>query len=83
VVRSGPDTTRMKPGPAQPELRLGREHLVCYLGIMGPQDGVDIVLRAMDVIVHKFGRKDVSAALLGFGDCLEELRRLCTELDLD
>ncbi|WP_235498481.1 glycosyltransferase [Frankia sp. R43] len=37
----------------------------------------------MDVIVHKFGRKDVSAALLGFGDCLEELRRLCTELDLD
>ncbi|WP_420497154.1 glycosyltransferase family 4 protein [Parafrankia sp. FMc2] len=83
VVRSGPDTTRMKPGPARPELRLGREHLVCYLGIMGPQDGVDIVLRVMDVIVHKLGRTDVSAALLGFGDCLEELRALCTELDLD
>ncbi|WP_242424291.1 glycosyltransferase [Frankia sp. EI5c] len=83
VVRSGPDTTRMKPGPVRTELRQGREHLVCYLGIMGPQDGVDIVLHVMDMIVHKFGRTDVSAALLGFGDCLEELRELCTRLDLD
>ncbi|WP_241834907.1 glycosyltransferase family 4 protein [Pseudofrankia asymbiotica] len=83
VVRSGPDTTRMKPGPERPELRRGREHLICYLGIMGPQDGVDVVLRAMDIIVHKFGRTDVGAALLGFGDCLEELRALSTELGLD
>jgi glycosyltransferase involved in cell wall biosynthesis len=83
VVRSGPDTRRMRPGEPRPELRRGRRHLICYLGIMGPQDGVDIVLRAMEIIVYKFGRTDVHAALLGFGDCLEDLKRLSSELKLD
>ena len=83
VVRSGPDTTSMAPGPGSPELRNGRPHLAVYLGIMGPQDGVDGVLRAWSVIVHDMGRTDCHLAVLGFGDCFEELRALCTDLDLD
>ncbi|WP_131745323.1 glycosyltransferase family 4 protein [Frankia sp. Cppng1_Ct_nod] len=83
VVRSGPDTDRMCPGADVPELRRGRSHLIVYLGVMGPQDGVDLVLRALDILVHKDGREDIQLALLGFGDCLEELRALSTELGLD
>lgn len=82
VVRSGPDTTAMRPGPPVPELRRGREHLLVWLGIMGPQDGVDVVLRVAEQVVHRHGREDVSFALLGFGDCLDDLKRLAEELDL-
>ena len=83
VVRSGPDTTRMRPVEPRPELRKGRSYLAVYLGIMGLQDGVDQGLRALDLIVHKYGREDCHFALLGFGDCLEELKQLASELDLD
>lgn len=83
VVRSGPDTTHMQPVPPTDELRRGGQHLLAYLGIMGPQDGVDNVLHLMDELVHRRGRTTVRAALLGFGDCLEDLERQCTELGLD
>lgn len=83
VVRSGPDTSRMRPVRGRSELRRGARHLAVYLGIMGPQDGVDLVLRALDELVHRQGRTDLHVALLGFGDCLDELKALATELRLD
>jgi glycosyltransferase involved in cell wall biosynthesis len=82
VVRSGPDTGRMRPVRGRSELRGGRRQLAVYLGVMGPQDGVDLVLRALDVLVHRMGRTDLHVALLGFGDCLCELKALAAELKL-
>lgn len=73
VVRSGPDTEQMRPiYPVQPR-RLSTINLV-YVGIMGPQDGVDQLLHVMDELVHHRGRTNVTATLLGFGDCLEALK---------
>jgi glycosyltransferase involved in cell wall biosynthesis len=83
VVRSGPDPDRMKRGAVDEGVKRGREHLCCYLGVMGPQDGVDLLIRAIDVYVHELGRDDCEFALLGFGDCLDELSKLTTELGLD
>lgn len=83
VVRSGPDPQRLHPVEADPLLKRGHRYLCCYLGIMGHQDGVDVVLRAADLIVNEWGRTDVGFVLLGFGDCFDELRRLTTELGLD
>ncbi len=83
VIRSGPDAERMRRGEPRPELRRGREHLLVWLGIMGPQDGVDIALHAVHDLVHKRGRDDVHAAFLGFGDCYDDLVALSHELDLD
>ena len=82
VVRSGPDTTRMRPVRGLPELRRGRPHLAVYLGIMGPQDGVDLVLRMLHVLVHQMGRDDLHVALLGFGDCLDGLVEEAASLGL-
>lgn len=83
VVRSGPDTNVMR--PIQPEAGLSRrrDHLAVYLGIMGPQDGVDLALRAFDLVVHTYGRTDCHFVLLGFGDCLQELKTLAVELKLE
>lgn len=83
VVRSGPNTARMRPVYPPVGLRDEDSSLLVYLGIMGPQDGVEIVLDVVDELVHRRGRTEVRAALLGFGDCLEELRRRATALDLD
>lgn len=75
VVRSGPDTSVMRPTEADEGLRHGRKHLVAYIGIMGPQDGVDGVLKAAARIKDYHGRDDIGFVLLGFGDCLEDLKR--------
>lgn len=83
VVRSGPDTAAMRPIYADPAIRGRADALLCYLGIMGPQDGVETVLEVMDELVHRRGRTGVHAVLLGFGDCLEDLRARCTQLGLD
>lgn len=83
VVRSGPDTRRMRPIYPIPEARGGAEHLLAYLGIMGPQDGIDVVIDVMDELVHRRGRTGVHAVLMGFGDCLEDLKAQSTRLGLD
>ena len=50
---------------------------------MGPQDGVDTILDVMHELVRVRGRHDVDATLLGFGDCLEDLKKQCAEMGLD
>ncbi|MFC9786493.1 glycosyltransferase family 4 protein [Rhodococcus sp. NPDC127528] len=83
VVRSGPDTRIMRPVYPDPECRGGAEHLLVYLGIMGPQDTVEIVLDVVDELVNRRGRRGLRAVLMGFGDCLDDLRARTTDLGLD
>lgn len=83
VVRSGPDPERLAPGPTDPGARRGHRHTAAYLGVMGHQDGVDVIVRAADLIVHRWARDDIGFVLMGFGDCLDELRALTSELGLD
>jgi glycosyltransferase involved in cell wall biosynthesis len=49
---------------------------------MGPQDGVDIVVRAAGVVVHQLGRDDIAFTLIGKGDCFDDLVALRDELGL-
>jgi glycosyltransferase involved in cell wall biosynthesis len=82
VVRTGPDPQRLKRGQAEPGLRRGRRYLAAYIGVMGPQDGVDIVVRAANIVVNKLGRDDIAFTLIGSGDCFDELVALRDELGL-
>lgn len=83
VVRNGPRTDRLRPGPEVPELRRGRRHLACYVGVMGPQDGVELIVHAAAHYVRVLGRDDCSFALLGSGDCHHDLVELVASLGLD
>jgi glycosyltransferase involved in cell wall biosynthesis len=82
VVRTGPDAGRLRARDPELSLRRGRRYLAAYIGVMGPQDGVDIVLRAADTIIRRFGRNDVAFTLIGKGDCYEELLELRDTLGL-
>jgi len=83
VVRTGPDPDRLRPGSPDLQLRRGRPNLVAYLGVMGPQDGVDLAVRAADHIVHERGRRDISFTLIGSGDSFDQLVALRDELALE
>jgi glycosyltransferase involved in cell wall biosynthesis len=83
VVRSAPDLTRFVPLPPEPALKRGKRFLVCYLGVMGPQDGVDYALRSLASLRDDLGRTDVQAAFIGHGDAWDDLVALAHELGLD
>lgn len=81
VVRSGPDTVWMRPIYPSNPVEEGIT-MLAYLGIMGPQDGVDKVLDLVRELRGR-GRTDIRATIMGFGDCLQELRAQCTAMGLD
>ena len=83
VVRSGPDLARFQQRPPDPELRGGKRYLAAYLGVMGPQDGVDYALRALHSLKNDLARDDVHCVFMGAGDALEDMKALSTELGLD
>jgi glycosyltransferase involved in cell wall biosynthesis len=82
VVRTGPDPQRLQRGPAHSELRRGRRYLAAYIGVMGPQDGVDIVVQAAAIVVHELHRDDIAFTLIGSGDCFDDLVALRDQLGL-
>jgi glycosyltransferase involved in cell wall biosynthesis len=63
-----------------PELRRGKPHLIAYLGVMGPQDGVDHALHALAELRKR--REDWHAIFVGSGDVFDAMCALRTELGL-
>jgi len=82
VVRTGPDLASLRRSSALPSVRRTKPHLAAYLGVMGPQDGVDLVLKVADQVVHRLGRRDIGFTLIGSGDCYDELVALSHDLGL-
>jgi glycosyltransferase involved in cell wall biosynthesis len=80
VVRSAPDLERFRPVPADESLRHGQRFLLAYLGVMGPQDGVDHALEALAALQRV--RSDWRAIFVGAGDVFDDMRRLANELGL-
>lgn len=81
VVRNGPDLERFTPLPPDPELRGGRRFLLAYLGMMGPQDGIDHAVRAL----AELGRRrddDWRAILVGEGPVRGKMEALTAKLGL-
>jgi len=83
VVRTGPDLQRLRRVSPQNEFKNGRKFLCSYLGVMGPQDGVDMVIRAVDVLVHDLQRQDIHFVLMGSGGCLSSLTDLTAQLKVE
>lgn len=80
VVRSGPSLDRLRILPPVESLKHGRRFLVGYVGVMGKQEGIDILLRAVRHLVYNCKRQDIHFGLVGGGTSLEELKKYATEL---
>jgi len=83
VVRTGPDCERFRRLNPEPELKKGREYMVCYLGVMGPQDGVDYLLHSVEFITGTRGRNDILFVLIGGGDSFNDLRKMSIDLGVE
>ncbi|MBX9684102.1 MAG: glycosyltransferase family 4 protein [Hyphomicrobium sp.] len=76
IVRSIPELSRFNRVAPSLALKNGRKTLLGYVGIMGAQDGVDLLIEAMDTIVHRLNRRDVQCAIVGSGTELPRLQQM-------
>lgn len=83
IVRNGPNLKRVAYRPPSPRLRNMNKHILCYIGALNPQDGVDYLLRSLHHLVYKLDRKDFYCVIMGSGDSLGDLKSLANELSLD
>jgi len=83
VVRSGPDTRRLKCVPPVPALKNGRDYLVGYVGVMGQQEGIDLLLMSIRHIVYERKREDVQFILVGDGTELPLLKSMAKDFAVE
>jgi glycosyltransferase involved in cell wall biosynthesis/peptidoglycan/xylan/chitin deacetylase (PgdA/CDA1 family) len=82
IVRNGPNElfTRDDIEPL-PELQIPGKTIIGYVGTMGRQDGVDYLIRALELLSRQ--RQDFHAYLVGRGSALSGLKQLVLDLRLE
>jgi len=82
VVRNCPDLATFQRPQSRNGNGFGRSYLVVYVGFMGTQDGLDLLLDAIEHIVKRENRQDTHFLLVGGGTVLPELRQVIAKKDL-
>lgn len=80
VVGNGPVLDRVARLPPDPRLRHGKRYLCCWIGMIGPQDKVDLAVHAVCHLVRVLGRSDTAFVFVGAGDALADVQRLADDL---
>ncbi len=83
VVRNGPNQMRMTPAAPSAHLKGMNKSILCYVGSLNPQDGVDYLLRSLRHLLHGLKRSDFYCVIMGSGDSLQDLRDLAGNLQLN
>jgi glycosyltransferase involved in cell wall biosynthesis len=82
VVRSAPVVERFHQVDPDESAKRGKPYLLAYLGVMGPQDGVDYALRSLAKLRDEVGRQDWHAVFMGAGDTFDAMVELSRTLGL-
>jgi glycosyltransferase involved in cell wall biosynthesis len=77
IIRSGPALDRLKLSDGNPIYKKGRRFLVGYVGVIGEQEGLDLLIDAIQYITQK--RNDIQFAIVGSGTELEEIKKLAVQ----
>lgn len=80
VVRSGPMLDRLKIRPGNAKYKKGRRYLVGYIGVIGKQEGLDLLLQSVEYIVRE--RQDVQFGVIGDGTELNRIRTMAGKMGL-
>ena len=82
VVGNGPVLARTHRRTPKAELKQGKRFLCCWLGIMGPQDQLEIAIRAIYLLVVARGRTDCHFTFVGDGESRQASVALADELGI-
>lgn len=82
IVRNGPDLARLVAVDPDLELVARGQTIIGYVGVMGFQDGIDYLIRALHHLKTTLGRTDFYCVLVGKGDAWYELKSLTAQLGL-
>ncbi|MGE5057548.1 MAG: glycosyltransferase family 4 protein [Acidobacteriota bacterium] len=74
VVRNCPDLSKFRRTQVRALNKFGKPLVVAYVGFMGSQDGLDLLLESIEHLVKRQGRQDTHFVLVGGGTVLVELR---------
>ena len=67
VVRSAPKIEKFDIRPADPAMRKGAGTVLGYVGVIGQQEGMDLLVAAADHLIRAMARADVHFLIVGFG----------------
>lgn len=81
VVRSGPNLNKIKLTNGDNKYKKGRKYLIGYVGVIGEQEGLDLLLKSVKDIVSL--RHDVQFAIIGSGTELEKVKQLTHQMELE
>ncbi|MFZ0277487.1 MAG: glycosyltransferase family 4 protein [Candidatus Sulfotelmatobacter sp.] len=82
VVRNCPDLATFRPLPRTSN-RFGSSLVVTYVGFMGTQDGLDLLLESIEHIVRRENRQDTHFVLVGGGTVIPELHGIIAKKNLE
>jgi glycosyltransferase involved in cell wall biosynthesis len=82
VVRNGPEPCHLQAALPAAGVRQDARVLIGYVGVMGRQDGVDYLLRALACLRRDFHRDDWNCLLVGDGETVPILRQLAIDLGI-
>src|SRR5581483_4846491 len=83
IVRNGPNQMRMTTAAPSARLKGMNKSILCYVGSLNPQDGVDYLLRSLRHLLHGLRRSAFHCVIMGTGDSLQDLRELAGNLQLN
>jgi len=81
VIRSGPKLDRLRLLPRDIQYLKGRKYLVGYVGVIGEQEGIDLLLESVKYIISL--RQDIQFAIVGGGTDLNNLIQLSAQMGLN
>ena len=82
VVRNGPEQWHFQQHGTDESLRGNKPIVIGYVGAMCRQDGIDCLLRSLNILLHEYGRSDWRCVLIGKGDSMEELKQMAARLHI-
>ena len=83
VVRNGPNLKRLVQKQPNFSLKNNKEFLVCYVGLMAEQDGLELLLQSIRHIVHQIGKQNITFVLIGSGDNLDQLKQMSKDFCIE
>ena len=81
VVRSGPDTKKVFLQESSQAFKKGKKYLVGYIGVIGEQEGLDLLIQSIKIIRQK--RDDVHYAIVGGGTYLDFIIQYAKDQGVD